>query len=152
MSLLYCLFTEGYQVQRFCFLILIPKIRPLDKNLLKKCQSKNSETVGFCETHLLQPYCSFISLFHFIIITMHSIEPIFLPASLILFLYLISYFSNFCTLLYDISIRLFCTACLPLPGLFSFSFKPCGFPVFSSGCLLLCCFSAFLHESFHFGF
>lgn len=49
-------------------------------------------------------------------------------------------------------IYLFCTACLPLPCLSSFCFKPCGLPGLLSGCWMLCCFSAFWRESFHFGF
>lgn len=76
----------------------------------------------------------------------------FLSASLILLLYLVSYFSHFCTLLYAVCIHLFCTACLPSPSLFFFCFKPCGFLGFLSGYWLLCCFSAFLHVAFYFSF
>lgn len=79
-------------------------------------------------------------------------EPIFLSASLILLIYLISYFSHFCTLLYAGFYLLVLHTVFPLYSLFFFCLKPCGFPGFLSGCWLLCCFSAFLHVSFYFGF
>lgn len=145
--------TEWYQGAKILFSQPYPWIRPLDKSpiILKKCQSKNSGVIGFVQyisfSHTVLPFpspppCHYQALQ----------DPTFLSASLILFLCFISYFSHFCTLLYAVCICLICTACLPLHSLFSFCFKPCGFPGFLSGCWLLCCFSAFLHDSFHFGF
>lgn len=67
-------------------------------------------------------------------------------ASLILLLHLIFYFSHFCTLLHAVCICLFCTACLPLPSLCFFCFKPC-FPGILSGYWLFLSIST----SFYFG-